>query len=252
MKARVDTLWRVKSGNSTDEFEDACSRPRSHAPSVPSLRCAIADGATESSFSGQWARQLVQTFGRPGVSIESWIDAIPTMQRAWRRAVATRDLPWYAEQKVRSGAFAAFVGVHLTDSPTGPIAGQWQALSIGDSCMFIVRDGDVELAFPLQTSDAFGSTPYLLSSVASHTAAVRSALARSAGPWYHGDRFFLLTDALAQWFLRCHEAGGRPWETLDTFINSRGRRQFTVWLAEQRRSGSIRNDDTTMLRIEVE
>jgi hypothetical protein len=35
-----------------------------------------------------------------------------------------------------------------------------------------------------------------------------------------GDRLWLMTDALAQWFLQQHEVGQRPWETLDAVLTA--------------------------------
>jgi hypothetical protein len=65
-----------------------------------------------------------------------------------------------------------------------------------------------------------------------------------AGDWQRGDAFLLMTDAIACWYLRCIEAGSRP--TIPRRLAS-----FGPWLSALRRDGSVRNDDTTIVRVEM-
>ena len=57
--ACCQTLSLPKRGHSADEFEDA------FAFDPAAGRYAVADGASESSFAGLWARLLVEGFIRP-------------------------------------------------------------------------------------------------------------------------------------------------------------------------------------------
>jgi hypothetical protein len=70
----------------------------------------------------------------------------------------------------------------------------------------------------------------------------------SGGP---DDHFYLMTDALAHWFLSEWERGGEPWTVLQDFDVNSEAPAFRDWLEGLRREGRIRNDDVTLVRIEV-
>src|SRR4051812_41117456 len=102
--------WRAfhvaKHGNSHDEYEDA------FAADAETGRFAIADGASESSFAGLWARLLVQGFVHP-VLTDGPPDWLAPLRKRWAKEVDALELPWYAEEKREQGAHATFLGVLL-------------------------------------------------------------------------------------------------------------------------------------------
>jgi hypothetical protein len=61
--------------------------------------------------------------------------------------------------------------------------------------------------------------------------------------------FYLLTDALACWFLRGREKQTCEADHLCTLATQE---QFSQFIAEQRASRRLRNDDVTLLRVTVE
>lgn len=63
-----------------------------------------------------------------------------------------------------------------------------------------------------------------------------------------GDRIYLLTDALAHWWLAAVEAGRKPWELVDAALEVRDMEQLVATL---RSNKSLRNDDLTLLRIQL-
>jgi hypothetical protein len=64
------------------------------------------------------------------------------------------------------------------------------------------------------------------------------------------DRFLLMTDALAQWFLREYEAGKAPWEVIEPILaESAGKEAFVSWVRELRDSQGLRNDDVTLVVV---
>jgi protein phosphatase 2C-like protein len=214
-------------GHAADEYEDA------FAADPAAGRFAVADGASESSFAGQWARLLVEGFVCPS---PGWLGAA---RQTWAARVDGQSLPWYAEAKRDDGAFATFLGLVLG-------AGRWHALAVGDTCLFQVRGNRLVTAFPLGREADFDNRPRLIGSRTSTDAEVH---AERKGDWQAGDRFLLMTDALAQWFLRRHEAGGRPWEELSGFPEGDGAiSAFAEWVEERRRDG-LRNDDVTLVLI---
>ncbi len=242
-----------KHGSPESEYEDAFFPDGVFQRDLSEFRCAVADGASESAFSGKWARLLVRWYCRRRVTLES-------LQRWWRRFATRLPAPWYLEAKVRRGAHAAFVGLSLHDGqPSEPFGGSWEVEAVGDSCLFHVRGNELLTVVPISKSNEFDNSPHLVSTDTS--AAFGSGAPRPtvfSGEWRPRDSFYLLTDALAQWTLAEHEAGRSPWEMFrglrhadDPVGNDEGHRCFQAVVAELREKGELHNDDTTLLRVEV-
>jgi hypothetical protein len=245
-----------KAGNSADEYEDAHATGPDGAAELDVFRCAIADGATETSFAGRWARLLAEGYCAGRFEDASLPDALAPLQAAWHAEVGGLALPWYAEEKARQGAFAALAGLTLTGKDGA--GGEWSALAAGDSCFFQVRGEELLAAFPLTVSSAFTNQPALLATEPARNAvfvdeAATPALQHAAGDWQPGDAFYLLTDALACWFLAAHERGEQPWEALDDFgwAGAAADRAFAGWIVARRAAGDLRNDDVTLLRVVI-
>src|SRR4051794_35023330 len=103
MRAVVRAFSVSKAGNLPEEYEDAFW-PRDPVDSVAGdVRLAVADGATETSFSGLWATILAQSYVEGALEGENLIEELTPLQRLWRERLGERQLPWYAEEKLRSG-----------------------------------------------------------------------------------------------------------------------------------------------------
>lgn len=250
------TAFRLpKNGYTLDECEDAFDY------SVESQRYAIADGATESSFSDRWAKSLVKTyvvdppFGMPPSEDAMQIWLLP-QQAEWRSGINWATLPWYCQEKAERGAYAAFVGMEFGahDTIWEKIVGRtlqgeelvWQAFAVGDSCLFQVRDGGLLTSFPVQKSEEFNSRPILLASIETNNFSALKDIKSAAGGVKAGDVFFLATDAIAKWFLSRQEAGEKPWETL---MELQSEAQFAALVEQLRKTQDLRNDDTTLMII---
>lgn len=234
VQVRSSLLWEVKEGHRLEEYEDAAAVGREGGPL---LRAAVADGATESAFAGPWANHLVRGFAEEGaVHPATFRDRLTRWQERCRQAIDRRvqeELPWYAEAKAREGAFAAFLGLVLQPDRS------WGAVSVGDCCLFQLRDRELLVQWPVETPDHFTYRPALLSS---RQADAADRLARESGQWHAGDVFVLATDALAAWLMCRHPAELLALEA-DTF-------QEVVAVA--RREGTLRNDDVTALILQVD
>lgn len=247
MPISVRRFWLPKAGNREEEYEDATWPARSlraeHAP----VRCAIADGATESAFAGHWARQLVRAYGAGAFEDHNLAHTLRVEQTRWQAEVLSRPLPWYAEEKARSGAFAALLGVTLEEDGADG-RHRWRALAVGDCALLHVRDGVLLHSFPAQDAAFFTSRPVLIPSVgAQHETVVRN-LRQCAGEFLPGDVLYLVTDALGQWLLSRIECGESPWVRVEAAI-ARRRRDFVHWIGDLRNHGQMRNDDVTLVRI---
>src|SRR6266545_6691636 len=201
MQASATAWWAPKSGNAANEYEDA------YAVEPASLRFAVADGASETSFAKQWAELLVDRFVHEPPAPAGLREWVAPMQAAWTGSNQAKATAWYAEQKARDGAFSSLLGVALDGD-------RWRALAIGDSCLFVVRAGRIERAFPLARADEFNNRPLLLSSVARANHRVWDEVRTDEGELKAKDQLLLMTDALAHWFLVEAELGRRPWAAL--------------------------------------
>jgi hypothetical protein len=244
-------FWMPKQGNTLAEYEDALwPREIQTCDSFP-LRLAVADGATETSFSGLWARLLVTAYGRGRLAEVNFQSALDRIRHVWRRSVGEKPLPWYAEEKLRSGAYASLLGLTILPperSESGE--GDWHATAVGDSCLIQARGNEMLSSFPFSHSEEFNSRPFLISSLASHESPETGANSMS-GRWRPGDTFFLMTDALAAWCLRGVESGENVFERLRSVEMQT---QFESLVTELRStidgdgSPCLKNDDVTLVR----
>jgi len=248
-------FWLPKKGNDKKEYEDAFDY------SIPSRRFAIADGATESSFSDRWAQILVQGFTAlplcqyPSSSqdLQNWLKPL---QRNWNKSIDWEKLPWFSVEKAKMGAFSSLLGlvfIHnecIKPKSSANITDEdfchWYAVAIGDSCLFQVRNGVLLVAFPIKCSERFNNRPFLLSSDPSMNQNVRKQFRFDEGNCQSGDTFFLATDALAQWILTQHESGNKPWKILCAMDKEEA---FADMIADLRQNNSIKNDDVTLLIV---
>jgi hypothetical protein len=252
-------------GASLEECQDAA------AGSPERGRFAIADGASESWSPALWAKLLVETFveSESHAGLSAWLK---TLQQRWdtlieeQRGPTPPPLPWYLEDQYRQGAFATFLGLILhaervsrQPSDQSPSQGgekgsgwRWQALAVGDSCLFQIREGRLIESFPLSRAEEFGSQPWLVGSRTSELVPQSQSLTRK-GDVLPRDKLWLMTDALGQWFLRQVEAGGRPWEELDRLLAAdRPDDKFAAWVEDLRTRRKLRNDDVTLMAVSLE
>ena len=72
------------------------------------------------------------------------------------------------------------------------------------------------------------------------------------GKWKPGDRFFLMTDAVAEWFLRRHEDRQMPWQSLlRRWKEPNAAAVLTAYVEQLRKQKEMKNDDVTVLAIEL-
>lgn len=205
---------------------------------------AIADGATESSYSKEWAWLLVRAFGRLSrirncpLEPERYRQILETLQKEWHGQVPWERLNWLYKDKAQKGAFTTFLGVRIHE-------GVWEAMGVGDSNLFIVdADGMLVKSCPARSSKEFGISPFLVPSIPGKC--VDKALEVM---WYETgvlkpDEWMLLTtDAVAAYLLKTHEDNLPQFSDLKAIQTSSA---FADWV-EASRSAGMRNDDSTMV-----
>lgn len=231
----------AKRGNDASECEDRFA--------TSGMRFAVADGASESSYSHVWAQMLADAFCAAADADADPDDIGPWLARCrgdwqrWARQITDRNPPWFTHASLQRGSFATFAGVAFAaDAP----AGEWTAVACGDACLFVVRDDAVLVAFPVAAAGGFDNTPWLVPTSAD---AATDAWRIASGIAQPGDRFYLATDALGQWFLAQRDEGARPWRTLDGVRTTAALEALTDALRD---SGALRNDDVTLVTVSVD
>lgn len=241
-----------KAGNRPEECEDA-SRV-SYPYGVGPARIALCDGASESAFAREWAQIIADAFVHSPLDLDNldWPSAalwLKPCQEQWDSAVPWDRIPWHGEAKTRAGAMATLLGMTVDLAPSDSGAYQWQAVAVGDCCLFIVRDDDIAVSFPLEESRQFNITPALICSNPANNGELWSHLSQRRGECQPGDMILLASDALACWMFQERESGGRPWETLLALSTDE---EWEDWVRARRSERAMRNDDTTLIAIEVE
>lgn len=276
--ATVRTLVIPKHGHTNEECEDSyfvIPTGSLREPCSGPLVAVISDGASESMFARTWSGMIAwraargsyrvpDTLTGPGASFRHCITQLTGRWKNWvssyieQRVSEGRPLQWYEEAKLASGAFATLLALRLDygcamQVHEGEQGGFWNAAALGDSCVFQIRGQQVISHFPIKSSADFGISPSLLGSNANPDLVCRRTLFDN-GPFKEGDEFFLMTDALAAWFLSAVE-NSSPSEfegvldQLRVFSRTGNRSKFATWLSSLRVAGVLRNDDITFMYI---
>lgn len=259
MRIAAQTFALPKEGRSFDDYEDAyfpegaqdlSCHSESHEK-IESFRAAVCDGATDSCFSQYWARLLARGYVENGWQSEFGKNSIESQQALWKDELNSKELPWYAEEKAEQGAFAAVIGLSLFESGNG-----WKALGIGDSCIFQTRNGELLKAFPISNPAEFDNFPVLVGSLPEKNAGVfNEEKIFSTGTWAAGDVFFLMTDALACWFLNELKESN---QIIDWLSRVETHEEFADVVSKERKSvnsaghSRMKDDDATFTRIIVD
>ena len=222
---------------------------------------AIADGASEGGPSPACgpACSWMTSFGLMRRSSRGrW--RCRRLQARWRTRVGLSprpaETPWYVAEHARAldnGAFATFLGLRLEPAVSPGMPWRWQALAVGDTCLFQIRSGVLIETFPLAAPGEFNTTPWLVGSDTSPEEIQRQRSRACDGECWPNDRIWLMTDALAEWFLVRHMHAEKPWEELQAFLDPLIHEDaFGEWIDELRRNGQLRNDDVTLAAVWLE
>lgn len=242
-------FWHQKGGNRPEEYEDA------YAKKAEAGRFAMADGTSTSAYSAFWAQLLVKSFveARDG-TLETCVSWLPAAQREWMASFEGRNLSYADEAHFRSGSFATFLGVLFSAENEDDC--RWNALAVGDTCVFQTRGNELLHAFPIDRSDRFKRTTRLVCSRVAIQEFDRKLCEKTPQdlPGCLQDRFWLMTDALSQWFLREHESGKLPWIDLEWLFElhpDTANERFGQWVERLRKERQINNDDATLAVIQL-
>lgn len=289
MRPPAFVVWHLvpKQGLRPEQCEDAVvviPEPEPADEIEEQVVAVLCDGASESLLARDWARLLAERLAErqsgampAGASVQRTASAVASAAAAWeqwldvylkRREAAGRPPAWYERPGLERGAYATLLTVAL-DPPalrtrvddelmtvadavnaSGGPGWRWRAAALGDTCLFHVRDERLLRAFPIEDSAAFGTNPPLAVSRNVDESVLARHITVAEGWCESGDQLYLATDALAAWFLRAAEIGASPWAVLRDFAGA-DHGAFESFIAEQRATGSLRNDDVALVHIDI-
>ena len=246
-----------KDGNREEENEDAVFPQMVNGSSltVDNFCCAMADGATQSSFSKLWASLLVNESCLSQENPLNLQQTIFSARSKWKNALPDQNLPWPVAIKIKQGSFATLLWFKIwqkngfSTNGSDSDAQGWTACSVGDTCMFQIAKGKFINSFPLTKADQFNNSPDLVSTNPVYGGS-RLVCSKVSGQWNRGDHFLIASDALAQWIINGMERSDLTWPIISMNLTSLMR--FQTWIKALRRQSAIKNDDTSLICLTVD
>ena len=228
-----------KVGNSISECEDR------FAVSDDRLVAAISDGASSSAYSGEWASCLVSRYLSNPVSRIGSRWATPAINE-FASKLDYQSMPWHVISKLARGVHATLAGVRFDAA-----AATMSIVTVGDSCVAWVhpQSGHTQ-HWPKIKSAGFTHSPHLISTLnADNRLLYRRRRFLEHEKFDVGSTYvFLMTDAMAKWYIGMVEVGRQPWTNLLTSLD---RSSFENLVDELRLEGALENDDVTVVILEV-
>lgn len=246
-------FYTHKKAESLSDYQDASDY------SVKKGRFAIADGATRSFFPSQWSQLLVERFCQDNDSQNNrlfadrqWQAWLQPIQKKWDRQIRAivEEAPhdkYYIKNPYanKEPGLATFVGLQIGESNDKGIS--WDAMIIGDSCLFQVQGNQIK-SYLISNSQQFDNHPAFFASYDKDNRDPPQFINGYAQP---GDFFILATDALAKWMLTYYERSSwqqvwrelchMTWGNFDKYIDR----------ARQGRQIRLENDDVTLMIIPI-
>lgn len=242
--------WFPKDEGSEQAYEDGYETD--HATG----RIAIADGVSSTIFSRSWANLLTRaaTACPPDINdlsaVETWL---AKLKIAWKKTFDIRKLAWNQRAKLKQygGGAATLLWIEmqcLSDSEH-PEAGPYtvRGFSIGDCCLFQLRNDKVIDIFGINSLEDFGLSPKTLSATQQFNAD-EFTIETWEGKCERGDRIVMATDAIAEWFYKQIDRGDKiNWHAFENLSAEEWKERVRT----MRNEDNMRHDDTTLLLLNI-
>jgi hypothetical protein len=201
---------------------------------------ALSDGAGESFDPKWWAGILVEFFvSRPDV-------ALPWLDEAIEKYLGKHDregMSWSGQAAFDRGSFATLLGVQFSGE-----SGAVEVLAVGDS-LAVLLDGEALIeSFPYIRAEQFSRRPTLLGTNREANRFLSSPLPlkRWSTRKYDDPAILCMTDALGAWLLEQHQERCKRLRN----VSKQDKSAFQRLVRDERASGRLRLDDTTLVVLE--
>jgi serine/threonine protein phosphatase PrpC len=222
---------------------------------------AVADGVASTFYPAEWSKLLVDQFCYDNSRAN--LDLFQTQN--WREWLLPIQDKWYSmiNEKVskktgidslhlrnslisRDPAASTFVGLQINADNNNQGNQTWQAMLIGDSCLFHFSNGKFTSQLMRRSQD-FDYHPQYFSSIRSTSNNNPTFL---KGKFEIGDVFVLATDKLAEWILVQYEKGEETWnKTWQALMNIKNYRELFTFVTNARENtvNPMEDDDVALI-----
>lgn len=217
-----------------------------YAVNKSSHRFSVSDGVSKSFFPKVWSEILVTQFVEKTDLKEN--ELIKVCQKEWQKKideiVSLPDTKWFTKSQYnrKDPALATFVGLQFFEKEK-----KWTASALGDSFLFFVpkefKDYQKELVKLSSKSEpiVFDNFPDYLTSIGdSHKGRAKE----KSGNLRNGT-FYLMTDALAEWFIKEGE------NAIGKITVWKSQADFERFITQAIEENQLTNDDCAILCIEL-
>lgn len=217
-----------------------------YAINKSSHRFSVSDGVSKSFFPKVWSEILVTQFVERTDLKE--IELIKVCQEEWQKRideiVSLPDTKWFTKSQYnrKDPALATFVGLQFFEKEK-----KWSASALGDSFLFFVPMGYkeyqkelVKLSSKVEPIEFDNFPDYLTSIGDSHKGRPKE----KSGNLRNGT-FYLMTDALAEWFLKEGE------NAIGKITVWKSQTDFERFITQAIEENQLTNDDCAILCIEL-
>jgi hypothetical protein len=247
LHCKFKSITLPKLGNSVSENEDSIFEP-SEIKSDTMIRFAISDGATEYSYSKEWASLLVNGYGKMSFDKANLFETVKKISGEWQLMIPPiEELSLFCKAKVKQGTSAAFLGLTIDCEKHS-----FETIAVGDCVLFQIRSYDLCFSFPISSVEDFNNTPNLIRSNEKYQTNLEEKAVYYNGIIQPKDIFFLVTDALAALILGQSKHGNKVWKHLIKMFETQNEICFENWINKLRKEKKIKNDDVTILMIKTE
>lgn len=205
---------------------------------------AISDGVSKSFFPKVWSDILVKKY----VDEKDWKyeEFILECQKEWQakidEIVSQSDVKYYTRNAYirKAPALATFVGMQFIESEQ-----KWIAQALGDSFLFFIPKDSNKIKIQLSSKSepiVFDNFPDYLSSIGNSHKGEKKPI---RGEKIENGTFYLMTDALAEWFIQDTE------QAIQKLKNIQNQEQFLVTIEDERNTNRLNDDDSAILIIDI-
>lgn len=232
-----------------ETFEDCFDR---YAINTNNHKFSVADGVSKSFFPGIWAELLVNSFvDSPERFNQINNNELFKLQKKWLEQVTEivrrPNQKYFVQNLFVQGKSAAATFVGLQFYKENHVL-YWEATALGDSFLFFIPNTLTNI------SDQFSEVIFLSSKKTlefdnfpdffDSRALVTKGRVNTKGGLLRAGRFFLMTDALSEWFI------AEKQNALEEILGWNTQKQFEKRISALR-SHDLQNDDSAILIIDV-
>lgn len=228
---------------SAEEFIDCADN---YAVNESSHRFSVSDGVSKSFFPKVWSEILVTHYVERTDLKER--ELIKVCQDEWQKKideiVSLPETKWFTKSQYsrKYPALATFVGLQFLEKEK-----KWSASALGDSFLFFVPKGykdyqkeSVRLSSKVEPI-VFDNFPDYLTSIGE----AHKGRAKEKGGNLRNGTFYLMTDALAEWFINEGE------NAIGKITVWKSQADFERFINQAIDENQLKNDDCAMLCIEL-